>query len=210
MKRPTNINDIIQEVHDYYINFSTNEIFLHANLKEEVENLDFKTATHFIKNLSLLDKKDSSVTIHLLSGGGEVDSAFAIYDSIKNALADTTVICHGYCMSMATIILQAANHRISMPNCLFMIHGISQVLDGTHKNNKAWIEASDRIQQKMLDIYADKMQNSEYCRSISRAKTLIRNKLNTKDDWILTAEEALKYNLIDGILENGVIRTQSI
>jgi ATP-dependent protease ClpP protease subunit len=116
------------------------------------------------------------------------------------------IICYGEASSMGSIILQAADLRLAMPNCYFMIHCMSL---GTEycpiKSYKSYGDFSSKLNNNMLNIYVNRFYETG---SFFKGKTkkyirqYIENKLNSKLDWYLTAEEALNLGLIDGIIDN--------
>ena len=85
-----------------------------------------KTAKEIIQGLFLLEAEDDKKPIYLYinSPGGEVNSGFAIFDTIKFIKPEVKIICCGLCASIATIILLAPTkeNRISLPNAQFLIH----------------------------------------------------------------------------------------
>jgi ATP-dependent Clp protease protease subunit len=207
MKRTNDTNNLIEEIHDFCIDTANGQIYLHDNTKEECEDgIDFRVATRFIKNLAILSK-EPEVLIHLFSQGGQFDAGMLIYDAISASSMPINILCHGSVMSIATVILQAADERIAMPNCMFMLHEGTEGSEGTHKQAQAWAYICKKQRELMLDIYAEKCKDGEYFKGKSVA--VVRNKLATffkeKEDWYLTAEEALKYGFIDRIVEpNGL------
>ena len=188
-------------LHDYSINPETREIYLNCHENNESPELEHKTSVRFIKNLRFLDKVNAPIIVYLQSYGGHWGDGIAIYDAIKNATSYITMICDGYCMSMASVILQAADSRVLMPNCSMMIH------HGT-VSNETTLEAyiSDAEEQKkiaafMMELFAEKMKDGLFFESYSKAKVkkYLDNKLKNKGDWYISAPEAVSYGLADGI-----------
>lgn len=208
MKRNYDTNNILEEIHDYCVDVGNRQIYLHDNVKEDSdEGIDFRVATRFIKNMAQLETSTNSeaIVIHMFTSGGDCDAGFAIYDCIKTSKCHITIVCHGCCMSMGTVILQAADERISMPNCTFMFHEGSSQIGGTHKQTQVWPEYIKALQSKTVDIYVEKAKESEVCKGMTekRIRGYIQGNFDKKEDWILSAEETLRHGFIDKILTDN-------
>ena len=124
--------------------------------------VDTFMAEYFIKGMHVLQSKNQNeITILMNNPGGDPWHGMAIYDAIKMSPCPCTVKVYGYAMSMGSIILQAADHRVMMPNSKFMIHyGYS-----THDNHalivRKWVEEEKRLDRQMEDIYLDMMLEKE-------------------------------------------------
>ena len=93
----------------------------------------YRMATTFIKNIRLLDQiKNEPIIIHMDSLGGNWGDGMAIYDAIKISRSHVTILVYGQAESMSSIILQAANKRITMPNAYFMCHYGSSASAGNY------------------------------------------------------------------------------
>jgi ATP-dependent protease ClpP protease subunit len=197
-------HDIVEEIHNYNILLETRELFLHGEPGAENEDsgVDYRMSTRFIKNLRLLEQSgDSSIVIHQHSTGGECDSGMAIYDAILHCRCHIIFIMHGAAYSMGTIIPQAADTRIIMPNCIFMLHNGYIDFSGTQKQSQSYSEYSKIITEKMLNIYVENMVNGKYFKElkadIKRVKKFLNSKIDQKEDWWLFAEECVNYGFAD-------------
>jgi ATP-dependent protease ClpP protease subunit len=106
---------------------------------------------------------------------------------------------------MSSIILQAADVRIMMPNSYFMCHYGSSSNAGSFLDTQNWAEFEARILNSMLDIYVDKCINGKFFKekfedlSESKVRSFIKRKL--KDgDWYINSNEAVYYGFADGVL----------
>lgn len=204
MKRTAETNNIIEEIHESCIDVSNRQIYLHDSVKEDCEDgIDFRVATRFIKNMAILEPSGEAIVVHMFTHGGCCDAGFAIYDCIKTSNCHITILCHGAVMSMGSIIVQAADERISMPSCTFMFHEGDSNITGTHKQAQMWLRHSEYLRTKIIDIYIEKMRNSPICSHMSpkQVKNYIQGNLDKKEDWILGPEEALRHGFIDRILQ---------
>ena len=202
------ITPSIAEVHDHDIIVSSREIFLSGyDLQEEDAGIDYRVATKFIKNLKILESFNfDPIVIHQYSAGGEWESGMAIYDAIQHSEASFIFICHGLAASMGSIIPQAVHGkgvRLTMPNCYWLIHEGEQSMEGTVKQVRSYYEFCKLSKDQMYDIYAEACyETGEYFEDSTKTKTkdFIKRRLESKEDWWLTAQDANKYGFVDGIL----------
>jgi ATP-dependent protease ClpP protease subunit len=200
-------NDILGELHNFNILAESREIFLYQSNRESGQDIATDVALTFIKNLRFLERTSSdNILVHLFSNGGEWDAGFAIYDSILNATSYITIVGHGAVASIATVILQAADKRLVMPNAEIMIHegttGMHPEL--THKQAKSWATSEEQKAEILFDVYARKCIEGAFFKGnnadLDAVKSYLKNKLNQHEDWFLTPEQALNFGLIDGII----------
>jgi ATP-dependent Clp protease protease subunit len=187
---------IIEETHSYGINSDTREIFLWGEI-------DRDTALTFIGNLSLLNSfgKDN-ILVHMSSIGGEWTDGMGMYDAISNSVSHVTCLGYGDLCSMGTIIIQAADRRILMPNTLVLIHDGSSTISGTHKQILSGTDFERVTYEKMMDIYLNKCTDGQFFKDYTerRIRNFIKQALDTKEDWYLPAKEAVSYGFADGVL----------
>ena len=153
------------------------------------------TAERVVANLLLLDQASQEpIYLYLNSPGGEINSGFAIYDTIRYIDSDVYVITNGLCASIATIINIAVDksHRISLPNSKFLIH--QPLIGGTVQGSASDLEITAtqilKAREKINHLLA-----KECGQELSRIE-----KDAARDYW-MNAEEALEYGLIGRIIE---------
>lgn len=152
-----------------------------------VGEIDEHFFSKIIESLILLkDKK--SITIYLNSPGGEVNLAVGIYDFIRSLSAEVTIIVLGEACSCASYILQAADHRLISESSVLMMHDWVCTIDDTATNAKTYISIGNKIFSKLVEVYIEKCGLTE---------KQFRSKL--KNDWYLTAEEAVELGFADKI-----------
>jgi len=156
-----------------------------------------KTAKEIIQGLFLLEAEDDKKPIYLYinSPGGEVNSGFAIFDTIKFVKPEVKIICCGLCASIATIILLAPSkeNRISLPNSQFLIH--QPLISGQVFGQASDIEiTANEILKTKENI--NKMLAEETGNNIDQVSK------DTERDYWLNAAEAKEYGLISKIIEN--------
>jgi ATP-dependent protease ClpP protease subunit len=201
-------NDDIHLIHNQNIDPGNREIYLHSYVceGESEPGVDYRSATNFEKNLRYLSLTSKEpILIHMHIPGGDWEDCMAIYDSIKTCKVKTTILGYGKIQSSSSIILQAANYRIIMPNTNILIHYGSISLDSEHSKAAASsLQWNERECEKMVDIFVDRCANSPLAKEKNWKRMMVKkhivSQLANKCDWILTAEEAVYYGFADGIL----------
>jgi len=200
------VSSSIDELHLASIMVDSREIFIHGHSNEEGTDsgVDHRMANQFVKNIRFLAHlNDKPIIIHQHSIGGDWNAGIMMYDAIKTCEVYVIIITHGIAASMGSIVPQAADLRLTMPNCDWLIHdGTTGIHPGLNqKQRKSWGKLEDRLGDTMLDIYASKCMNSkEYLgKTQKQTKTQIMKELYSKEDWWLSAEEALSHGFIDGV-----------
>lgn len=102
------------------------------------------------------DEKDFKFNIHC--PGGEVEEGLAIYDCIRTSGRNIYMNIEGSCHSMAVTLLLAApkENRTANPNCLALIHQVQGYVGGSVDDIERAAEEVRMLQNKILDIYADR------------------------------------------------------
>lgn len=161
------------------------------------EGINSAVAKKVVNNLLAMDAQDSSkpIYMYLNSPGGEVNSGFAIYDTMRFINSEVRVICTGLTASIGTIILLGApkKHRYTMPNTRFLIH---QPLIGGHIQG----QASDlEITAREIIKTRSKINHmlAEEC-----GQPLSKVEEDTVRDYWMNAEEAKTYGLVTKIVAN--------
>lgn len=152
------------------------------------------TASLVVAQMLFLESEDPNKDIYLYinSPGGSVTAGMAIYDTMNYIKCDVSTICMGMAASMGAFLLTAGTKgkRFALPNSEIMIH---QPLGGA-KGQATEIEIAAkhilRTKEKLNSILAE--------RTGQPLDVIVRD---TDRDNYMTAEEALKYGLIDKIVE---------
>lgn len=199
---------ILYDLHEYGINEVTRELFLHRYIHNESETtgdcgVDYRMAVTFIKNLRFLNGSRENILVHQQSRGGDWNDGIAIFDAIKASVAPITILVYAHARSMTSIILQAANMRVLMPNCDFVVHyGWTSRGEDRFTPVMNQMEHEKRLNEVMLKIYAARCKDGEFFRGQTKAEVAnyIKLQLQDKVDWILSAKEAVMYGFADGVL----------
>lgn len=159
--------------------------------------VDFLSTKKLMKNLLFLDhnvRKPKLITIYFNSPGGDWSHGMAIYDCIRGLRCPIRFVGFGYVRSMGTIICQACDERILTPNTRFMIHDGEEGVYGETKTVLAWQNETKYTLDKMYDIYLEKI------RKVKPKFTKKQISDMCSHDYIMSAEDAQKLNLIDKVL----------
>ena len=202
------LHSSVSEAHDNDLIVSAREIFLHGEIEEgEDTGINSHISNKFLKNLQILENiNNTPIIIHQYSIGGEWESGMMIYDAIQQSSSSFVFVCHGLAASMGSVISQSAYQkgvRLTMPNCYWLIHEGEQEISGTVKQVQSYYEFTKLHKSHMYNIYSEVcFSTGERFKDMSKAKTkaFIRRKLESKEDWWLTAEEAVTHGFVDGLV----------
>ena len=167
-------------------------------LKERIvilsEEVNAVTASLITAQLLFLEAEDpdKDIQFYINSPGGSVTDGMMIYDTMQHIKPDVQTICMGMAASMGAVLLTAGTKgkRFILPNAEVMIH---QPLGGAQGQATDILIAADHIKrtkQKLNKILADASGQS--------LETIEKDV--ERDNW-MTAEEALKYGLVDHIMD---------
>ena len=206
-----NINSIdseLQSLHSYNVDIKNREVYLHSYFSDsDIEpGVDYRAAVNFEKNLRYLNLLSSDpILVHMHLPGGDWEDCMAIYDTIQRSKSKIVMLAYGKVQSASSIILQAPDLRIIMPNSNVLIHYGSISLDSEHSKAAASsLRWNEKECDKMIDIFVDRCMQSQLAEEKNwkrmMAKKHIQSQLSNQCDWILTAQEALHYGFVDAII----------
>jgi ATP-dependent Clp protease, protease subunit len=162
-------------------------IFLGSAIDDTVANL-------VIAQLLFMQFDDPAADIHLYinSPGGSVTSGLGIYDTMQFIACDVATYCIGQAASMGAVLLTAgaAGKRFVLPNARVMIHQPLAGYEGT---------ATD-LQIHALEVKRMKRRLNEILIKHS-GRSLDEIERDTDRDKFMEADEAVKYGLVDRVLE---------
>lgn len=148
---------------DHNVDLTSRTMYMGSihNAHEHESGVDAYMAEYAIKGIHLLERNSEPITIVMNNPGGDFFHGLAIYDAIKCSPCHCTIKVYGHAMSMGSLILQAADKRVIMPNARFMIH---YGYDAKHDNVKTvekWIDEGKRLAFEMENIYLNEMMEKE-------------------------------------------------
>lgn len=159
-------------------------------LGDEVNDL---TASLVVAQLLFLESEDSNkdINLYINSPGGSVTAGMAIYDTMNYIKCDVSTICVGMAASMGAFLLSGGTKgkRFALPNAEVMIHQPSGGAKGQATEIQIAAENILKTKKKLNEILAE-----------NTGKPVEQVAQDTERDHWLSAEEALEYGLVDGII----------
>ena len=137
------------------------------------------------------DDPDKDISLYINSPGGSITAGMAIYDTMQYIRCDVSTICIGMAASMGAFLLAAGakGKRRALPNGEILIHQPLGGARGQATEVAIHAEQLSKTREKMNRILAERTGQS-----------VEQIALDTERDHYMTAEEALKYGLIDEII----------
>ena len=153
------------------------------------------SANLIVAQLLFLESENPTkdISLYINSPGGSVTAGMSIYDTMQFIKPDISTLCVGQAASMGAILLcgGAQKKRYALPNSRVMIH---QPLGGVQG------QATDIDIQAKEIILVRKRLNEILAKNTGQ--TLEKIESDTERDNFMTSPEAMKYGLIDEILES--------
>ncbi len=161
-------------------------IFIGGPIDDHVANL-------VVAQLLFLESEDPAkdIFLYINSPGGVVYSGLAIYDTIQYIRPDVSTICVGMAASMGALLLTAGakGKRFALPTSRIMIH---QPLGGA-QGQASQIEIQAREILRLKDLGNEILHRHT-------GQPLERIERDTDRDFYMSAQEAVEYDVIDGLL----------
>ena len=158
------------------------------------DTIDDNVANTIIAQLLFLESQDKEkdIKLYINSPGGSVTAGLAIYDTMQYIKPDVSTICVGLAGSMAAILLAAGakGKRFALPNSEVLIHQVMGGAEGQAIDIKIRAQRIIRIRDRLNEILAT-----------HTGQPLSKIEKDTDRDYFMTAEEALKYGIIDKIIK---------
>lgn len=156
--------------------------------------IDDQVANSIIAQLLFLENENpkKEIIMYIQSPGGHVTAGLAIYDTIQYIKSDVVTVCIGMAASMGAILLTGGTKgkRYALPNAEVMIHQPLGGVEGQATDIAIHAEHIVRTKERLNKIIAK-----------HTGKLLKQVEKDTDRDNYLTAQDALKYGLIDKIIE---------
>jgi ATP-dependent Clp protease protease subunit len=146
-----------------------------------------------IAQMLYLASKDPKrdIKLYINSPGGSVTAGLAIYDTMQYLKCPVSTICIGLTASMAAVILASGTKgkRFALPNAEILLHQVAGGMQGQAADIEITAKQILHMKQKLNKII-----------SSHTGQPLTKVEKDTDRDFYLTAEEALKYGLIDEVI----------
>jgi ATP-dependent Clp protease, protease subunit len=166
-------------------------IFIGTGISDEVSNL-------IIAQLLFLQAEDpdKDISMYINSPGGSVTAGMAIYDTMQFLKCDVATYCVGQAASMGAVLMAAgaAKKRYALPNARIMIHQPWGGVQGQAADISIQAKEILRLRDSLNGILA-----------VHTGKTLSDIENDTDRDYFMSAEEAMKYGLVDEVIKSRKI-----
>ncbi len=171
-------------------------IFLGTPINDEIANLIMAQLLHLEG-----EDPEKDINIYINSPGGSVTSALAIFDTMEFIKPDVSTICMGQAASAAAILLAAGTQgkRFALPHSRILIHQPHGGAEGQSTDIEIQAREIQRIRDLLDRILADKTGQE-----ISKVNT------DTDRDFIMTAQDARTYGLIDEVIASRKVQAQAL
>lgn len=156
--------------------------------------IDDTVASLAIAQMLYLESEDPDrdINLYINSPGGSVTAGLAIYDTMQYIKPAVSTMCMGLAASMGAVLLAAGEEgkRYALPNSRIMIHqpwgGVQGKAVDIETHAKEILEL-----RKLLNEILEKHTKQPFDKIES----------DTERDYFMSSKEALKYGLIDEVIE---------
>ena len=164
-------------------------VFLGTPIDDYVANL-------LIAQFLFLEKEDpdKDIDLYIHCPGGVVSAGLAIYDTMQMIKPDVATMCVGQAASMGAVLLAGGQNgkRHALLNSRVMIHQVTGGTQGSVSDMKIALAEADKYMETLMGILAG-----------ASNKKIEQVRKDCDRDYFMSAHEALKYGLIDKVLEPG-------
>ncbi len=161
--------------------------------------IEDQTANLIVAQLIYLSNEDpdAPIQMYISSPGGSVYAGMAIYDTMQMIPNQISTVAVGFTASFGTVLLTAGTkgHRYALPNATIHIHQPHGGTQGQASDIEIQAKEMLRLKQSLNEILAN-----------ATGKTLKEIEVDTNRDFYLTANEAVKYGLVDQVLTKPVLK----
>jgi ATP-dependent Clp protease, protease subunit len=161
-------------------------VFLGTPIDDAVGNLVMAQLIHLES-----DDPDKDINLYINSPGGDITSLFAVYDTMKYIKPDVSTIVMGQAASAAAVILAAGTKgkRYALPHSRVLIHQPHGGAQGQAVDIEIQAKEILRYRQLLDEILAE-----------HTGQPIEKIKHDTDRDFIMTADQAKEYGLVDEVL----------
>jgi len=173
-----------------------NIIFLQTPIDDQIASLICAQLIHLES-----ENPDKDINIYINSPGGDITSLFAIYDTMQFIRNDIATICIGQAASAAAVLLAAGakGKRLALPHSRILLHQpYGQVSYGQVTDLELAAKEILRMRDLLEEILAE-----------HTGQPLERIHNDTDRDFVLEANEALEYGIIDDVISSRESADQS-
>ena len=142
------------------------------------------------------EEPDKEIHLYINSPGGDITALFAIYDTLKFIKHDVSTFCYGQAASAAAVLLAAGapGKRFALPHARILLHQPWGGVEGQASD----IELQAKEILRMRDLLTSMLAEDT-------GQTHEKVTKDTDRDFIMTADEAVTYGVIDEIITSRTI-----
>jgi len=161
-------------------------IFLGTPVNDEIANVIMAQLLHLES-----EDPDKDIALYINSPGGSITALFAIYDTMEYIKPDVQTICMGQAASAAAVLLAAGTpgKRFALPHARILLHQPSGGAEGQSVDIEIQAREILRMRDLLNEILAEKT-----------GKTVEQIDKDTDRDFILDADQAKDYGIVDEII----------
>ena len=165
-----------------------NIVFLGTPIDDTVANLICAQLLHLES-----ENPDRDISLYINSPGGDINSLFAIYDTMQYIKPDLTTICFGQAASAAAVLLAAGTKgkRLALPHSRILIHQPYAGAEGQVSDIELASREIQRLKTQLEEIIAH---------HTGQSAEKVHN--DTDRDFVMTAAEARDYGIIDEVIDS--------
>jgi len=165
-----------------------NIVFLGTPIDDTVANLICAQLLHLES-----ENPDRDISLYINSPGGDINSLFAIYDTMQYIKPDLTTICFGQAASAAAVLLAAGTKgkRLALPHSRILIHQPYAGAEGQVSDIELASREIQRLKTQLEEVLA---------RHTGQSAEKVHD--DTDRDFVLTAAEARDYGIIDEVIDS--------
>ena len=166
-------------------------VFLGTPIDDTVANLVCAQLLHLES-----ENPDRDISLYINSPGGDINSLFAIYDTMQYIKPDITTICFGQAASAAAVLLAAGTKgkRLALPHSRILIHQPYAGAEGQVSDIELASREIQRLKTQLEEVLA---------RHTGQSAEKVHD--DTDRDFVMTAEEARDYGVIDEVIDSRSI-----
>ena len=161
-------------------------IFLGTPINDTVANLICAQLIHLES-----ENPDADISLYINSPGGDITALFAIYDTMAFIRSDISTICFGEAASAAAVLLAAGapGKRLALPHARVLLHQPWGQAGGQATDVELAAREILRMRAQLDEILAHHTGQSAE-----------KVHLDTERDFVMSAEEAVAYGIIDEVI----------
>jgi ATP-dependent Clp protease, protease subunit len=169
-------------------------VFLGTPIDDAVGNLIMAQLLHLES-----EDPDKDINLYVNSPGGDITSLFAIYDTMQYIKPDVSTICMGQAASAAAVLVLAGTKgkRYALPHSRILLHQPHGGAQGQAVDIEIQAKEIIRYRQLLDQLIAE-----------HTGQTFEKVSKDTDRDYILTAEEAVEYGVVDEVITSRKIKPE--